>query len=197
MNSYEEWFNELLRWQKQRNTQIIGKNSVFLPEIPSTNTYIKENSELTNGAIVIAYQQTKGKGTKNRTWISNPGGLYLSLKLHIPFLQNFSPFWITAVVSIALCKTLEQLEFEPMIKWPNDIMINSKKVSGILTETIITNETIVSIIGVGCNVNNSLDEFFFSFPNLKTKITSLLLESKLHKSVSIGIILDLLLPLIE
>lgn len=197
MISFVDWNNELLLWQKQRTTQIIGKNSIFLAAIPSTNTYIKENSELTNGTIVIAYQQTQGKGTKNRTWISNPGGLYLSINLQLPFLKDFSPFWITAVVSVAFCDTLEQLGYKPIIKWPNDILINSKKVAGILTETIITNKTIISIVGIGCNVNNSLEQIFTSFPDLKTRITSLLFESQLQKPVSIKKILDLLLPLIE
>ncbi len=173
MQSFDEWQKEIKTWQNKTTTKLIGKNTILLAEIPSTNNYIKENLQLPTGTIVIAYQQTQGKGQKNRRWISNPGGLYLSIKLDMAPLDELSPFWVTAIVAISLCKTLEFLHLSPKIKWPNDVLIDNKKVAGILTETIMTNNNITLIIGLGCNVNNSLDEIMNDFPDLLSKITSL------------------------
>lgn len=190
MQSFEEWQREINKWQTNTSTHIIGKNIILLAEIPSTNMYLKENLQFPNGTIATAYIQTQGKGQRNRKWISNPGGLYLSIKFDIRPLNNFSPFWITAIVAIGLCKALETLNFSPRIKWPNDVLVNDKKVAGILTETIMTNNNITFIIGIGCNVNNSLDEIMTNFPELLSKITSLSSEEENHRQVSISSILE-------
>ena len=173
MQSFSDWEAEFKNWQRNSQAKIIGKQLILLAEIPSTNTYIKSLGQLKHGTIVAAYQQSQGKGQKNRTWISNPGGLYMSIKLNIHNFKNISPFWITAAVSIGLCKAINQIGLETTIKWPNDILIANKKVAGVLTETVMSQESITAIIGVGCNVNNSLEEIFKTFPDLKTTITSL------------------------
>lgn len=190
MQSFTEWESEFLEWQKNTNTRVIGKHIILLAEIPSTNVYLKENLQLQHGTIVAAYQQTSGKGQKNRKWISNPGGLYLSIKLDLSPSKNFSPFWITATVAIGLCKALTHLHMQPTIKWPNDVLINGRKVAGILTETVMTNSSITAIVGLGCNINNNLKEVFNSFPELQTKITSLTQELQKSSPLSFGEILE-------
>lgn len=173
MLSFTEWEKEFQNFQKASNTKIIGKNVILLPEIPSTNIYLKEHNELKHGTVVTAYEQLKGKGQKDRKWISKPGGLYLSIKLDILSTKNFSPFWITATVAIGFCKALNQIQLQPTIKWPNDLLLNGKKVAGILTETIMTNNSITAIIGIGLNVNNDLNEIITLFPDLQSKVTTL------------------------
>ena len=190
MLSFDEWESKLKNWQKQSRSRVIGKNAIFLSEIDSTNKYLKEKTQLSNGTIVAAYQQTQGKGQKNRTWISNPGGLYVSIKLDMKPLKEFQPFWITASVPVGLCKAIQELELEPLIKWPNDILINNKKVSGILTETILTNDKIVAIIGLGINIDNSLENVFTTFPELQLKISSLSKELSQKSSIDITALLE-------
>ena len=190
MITYPEWEAEFKKWQKDTRTTIIGKHMILLAEIPSTNTYIKTHEQLKHGTIVAAYTQSQGKGQKNRTWISNPGGLYLSIKLDINTLKYSSPFWVTATVSIGLCSAINKLGLEATIKWPNDILVNGKKVAGVLTETVLSSDSIIAVIGVGCNVNNSLNEIFTSFPELRERISSLLEETTNKTSIPFHNILE-------
>ena len=177
MQSFTRWEQELKTWLRESTTKVMGKNAIFFAEIDSTNKYLKEQSQLKHGTLVIAQQQRQGKGQKNRQWISNPGGLYMSIKLEIQSTQNFQPFWLTAMFSLGLCKALTQLGLSPTIKWPNDVLVNNKKIAGILTETIITQGSLTAIVGLGCNVNNSLDTISKSFPDLSSKISSVKLET--------------------
>jgi BirA family biotin operon repressor/biotin-[acetyl-CoA-carboxylase] ligase len=183
MKSYQDWKSEIDLWQKSRAFNVIGKNAIVFSEIGSTNNFIKENPDLENGTVVITQKQTQGRGQKNRSWLSNPGGLYFSIKLDLNPYSNFQPFWATAIASLGLCEALKELKLSPIIKWPNDILINDKKVAGVLTDTIITNSNITTVIGVGINVNNSLEEIFTFFPDLQNKITSI--ENEIPKYVEI------------
>lgn len=180
MLSFTDWEKEFQNFRKTSKTKIIGKTVILLADIPSTNIYLKEHTELKHGTIVAAYEQSQGKGQRNRKWISKPGGLYLSIKLDIFPSSNFSPFWITATVALGFCKALNQIGLQPTIKWPNDLLLNGKKVAGILTETIMTNNSITAIIGIGLNVNNNLDEIITLFPDLQSKVTTL--QHELHQS---------------
>ena len=190
MFSFLKWEKQITDWKKTSKSQLFVKNPIILSEISSTNIFLKEHDTLPHGTFVIAYQQTQGKGQKNRKWISTPGGLYFSIILNIPPSTSFQPFWLTATSSIGLCTALQTLGLQPSIKWPNDILISGKKVAGILTETIISNNKIISIIGIGCNIYNSLDDIFVSFPELKTQITSVEKELPRIKPDLIGIILE-------
>lgn len=194
---FQEWQNELKLWKDTTKSQLFSKNPIFLADVDSTNNYVKEHANLSHGTFVIAYQQKKGKGQKNRHWISNPGGLYLSIKLDLKFFSNFQPFWITATVAIGLCQALQELGLKPTIKWPNDILIQDKKVAGILTETIISNDNIITIIGLGCNISNSLEEICSVFPEVKSNITSLNQEIIQQKSNILSLLLEKILIFVE
>lgn len=152
-------------------------NFIFLDTIDSTNTYCKKIGEnrFTKDTVVIADTQSQGKGRKGRNWNSPKGkGLWFSLLLK-PYISlkelNFFPI----LISVALYNTFRDLEISTKIKWPNDIYLDSKKLCGILTESKIINNNIEYIvIGIGINVNLTLEDFN---NELKEKATSLLIST--------------------
>ena len=142
-------------------------------EIDSTNTYAKrllsqcaslrnEKGELTadgkkyNNSIIVAESQTAGRGRSGRTFVSpKKTGIYLSV-IVMPEGGVKNPARITAFSAVAVCRAIEKLYgAEPSIKWINDIFLNGKKVSGILTEGTANFETGIidsAIIGIGINI---------------------------------------------
>ena len=126
------------------------------------------------GTVVVALEQTSGRGRLGRTWSSPPGdGLYLSVILRpgVPFDQ----FWQMAfVAALAAAEAIRQVSgLTPEIKWPNDVLLNGRKVCGILVETREHGETgRPVIVGIGANLNNR--EFP---PDIADKATSIMLET--------------------
>ncbi len=146
--------------EKLLKTKYIGRKFIYFDEINSTNSYLKENKDLPNGAVVVAERQTAGRGRKGRKWNSPKyKGLYFSILLkkdiEIKNLSIFSLLFPLAVKEAIQNRTSKKV----YIKWPNDIYIENKKVSGILIETEIEGNSINNfIVGIGINVNTSLDE---------------------------------------
>ena len=136
-----------------------------------------------HGTVVEALEQTKGKGRKGRTWVSAKGeGLYFSLIVE-PQDSGERAAGLTLVMAMAICRALEEvLPFHKIqIKWPNDLIINRKKVCGILAELILDGAKIQGVIlGAGINL---LQETFEE--ELKDKATSLYLETKQAPDVSV------------
>lgn len=161
--------------EKEINTFVLGKNIYFFDEITSTNEYAKTiANNVEEGTIVVAKKQTKGKGRLDRKWISSKNeGIYFSLILK-PEIEVFKIMQITLIAGISLCETIKQMaNIDAKIKWPNDILINNKKVCGILTELNAQIDNIFYIIlGIGINVNNEKFD-----QDLKQKATSLYLET--------------------
>ena len=125
-------------------TQFLGREILHFKECDSTNRIAKE---LTNhGTLVIADRQTAGRGRLGRQWESNKGGIYMSVILP----AKNTPAVITLVCAIAVRRALGKGE----IKWPNDIVIDGKKVCGILCER--TENSIVC--GIGININNKVSK---------------------------------------
>ncbi len=147
---------------KDLNTQYIGKNIYIYKEVTSTNTVAKFLSMhgAENGTVIISEKQTKAKGRSGKSWESPLGGVWLSIILN-PNVDHSKLPLITLATGVAVAKTLEKIGVEnPEIKWPNDIMINGKKVCGILTEAIAKFNTIENvIIGVGIDANLDVAEF--------------------------------------
>ena len=141
--------------QKDLNTQYIGK-------VASTNTVAKFLSmhNVANGTVVISEKQTQAKGRSGKSWESPLGGVWLSIILKPNVDQSKFPM-ITLATGVAVAKTLEKIGVEePEIKWPNDIMINGKKICGILTEAIAKFNTVENvIIGVGIDANLDVSQF--------------------------------------
>ena len=140
------------------NTKIIGRKIHYFKSISSTNLYAKkladENAE--DGTIVIADVQTSGRGRKNRNWTSDAGGLWFSTVLH-PDIPPQQGMLITMTSSIAVAKAIQDMGLSPVIKWPNDLLVNDKKICGILTELDAEMDKInYAIVGIGINTNNML-----------------------------------------
>ena len=139
------------------NTQIMGKHIVHYDEVSSTQDIAAELARggAAEGTLVIAEMQTKGRGRKGRSWVSLPeGGIYLSLILR-PNLMPSQIVQIPLIAGVALTKAIkESVPLQPMIKWPNDIIIGKKKVGGILTEMSCEIDGVnYVVLGIGLNVN--------------------------------------------
>ncbi|MBZ2175814.1 biotin--[acetyl-CoA-carboxylase] ligase [Schnuerera sp. xch1] len=153
-------------------TNFIGKNIEYFHSIPSTNIKAKEIAySKEEGTIVIAEEQTQGKGRIGRNWASPKGkGIWVSIILK----PNMNPDKVpkmTLIGAAAISKALKNMGIKSYIKWPNDIIIGGKKVCGILTEMNYKRDMISYVImGIGMNVN--LDEDDFN-DELKDKATSL------------------------
>lgn len=143
------------------STKIIGKEIHYFEKISSTNYFAKQlaNKGAQEGTIVVADVQTKGRGRKGRTWSSPSGGLWFSVILY-PHIPPERGMLVTMTASVAVAQAIEQItDLKPVIKWPNDLLINGKKVCGILTELDAELDRInYTVIGIGINVNNEIDE---------------------------------------
>ncbi len=144
------------------NTKYIGKELYVFNEVSSTNTVAKFLSmhDVENGTVIISEKQTDAKGRSGKYWESPLGGVWLSIILK-PNVDHSKLPLITLATGVAVAKTLEKIGVEnPEIKWPNDIMIDGKKVCGILTEAVAKLNTIENVIvGVGIDANLEINEF--------------------------------------
>ncbi|WP_407375436.1 biotin--[acetyl-CoA-carboxylase] ligase [Methanobrevibacter sp.] len=147
---------------KDLNTNFMGKDIYIYKEVSSTNTVAKflSQHDVKNGAVVISEKQTDAKGRSGKAWASPLGGVWLSVILH-PEVDHSKLPMITLAAGVAVAKALEKIGVEnPEIKWPNDIMINGKKVCGILTEAVAKFNTIENIIlGIGIDANLEVTDF--------------------------------------
>jgi BirA family biotin operon repressor/biotin-[acetyl-CoA-carboxylase] ligase len=149
----------------------IKKNKIFnkiilFKKIDSTNNFLKSN-DFPTGTIVLSETQTSGKGKYGKKWISPKGGLWFSCVIN---KRSKRPYFYVILSSLAVVDTLKNYAVDAKIKWPNDILIRHKKVSGILVENDYYKGKI--IIGVGINVNNKVPK------NTDIKATSLKIEKK-------------------
>ena len=127
--------------------------------LASTNDYAKRLKGKEKDRIIVALSQTKGRGREGRTFSSGKGGLYMTW-LHFPKdLPAKNAFTLVQKAAVAVCKTVESYGVKAEIKWPNDVLVDGKKICGVLTENALKGDKIFSsIIGVGLNVNNRLEE---------------------------------------
>jgi BirA family biotin operon repressor/biotin-[acetyl-CoA-carboxylase] ligase len=135
----------------------LGRSLHYFLELDSTNTYARRLAECgaSEGEIVIAEQQTNGRGRLGRYWISPPFvNLYLSVVLR-PTLPPHQAPQITLMAAVALADTIAAVASQsPAIKWPNDIVMGGKKLAGILTESSSDSRAIdFVILGIGVNLN--------------------------------------------
>ncbi len=138
--------------------------------LDSTNTEALKQAKLgaDEGLCVIARQQTAGRGRYGRTWVSErDAGIYFSLVLR-PKLEIHDLSLITLMSGVAVYDTLSEFGLEPDIKWVNDILVNEKKIAGILAETTETDDGLAVVVGIGINLTSA------NFPHdLVTTATSL------------------------
>lgn len=141
------------------NTKIIGRRIYSYNQTSSTNdlAYRLAEDKLNEGACVFAESQDKGRGRLARKWESPKGvGIYFSVILR-PKIAPQQAAQVTLMASLAVATAIRKItSLEAFIKWPNDILINGKKVCGILTEMSAEMDTVkFLILGIGLNVNTS------------------------------------------
>ena len=133
-----------------------GKTCLCFDILDSTQEYGKElaKTESVHGTLIVADTQTAGKGRRGRIWQS-PKGTTISMSLCLePKISVEHISGMTLVMALAVAEAIKELTgSEPQIKWPNDIVVNGKKICGILTELCFQNGKGIVIIGVGINVN--------------------------------------------
>lgn len=144
--------------------EIFGrKEYIYYQETDSTNSQARAlaSKGYPEGTLVVADMQTAGRGRRGRSWYS-PGnqGIYMSLILR-PVLPLKEISRISLLVAVAVAETLEEeLNLPARIKWPNDILVNNKKIAGILSEVVSDMDGIEYIVvGIGLNINNQLQDF--------------------------------------
>ncbi len=154
-------------------TKFIGKKIIYLETVGSTNTYLKEIGNIEkDGTVVISEEQTKGRGRLGRSFKSNSGeGIYMSILLK-PNISLEKASFITLIVGASIIKTFNKLGVKSLIKWPNDIILNNKKLGGVLTELSCEKDSINYIVtGIGINVKTlAFDD------EIKDKATSIYKE---------------------
>ncbi len=151
--------------QRGLSTSYIGKEIYYFPELKSTNTIAKEKAlhraeGINEGTLIIAEWQSAGKGRLGREWFSPTGGIWFSIILY-PQLSPSYISRITLMTAVAVVKAIRICtQIKSQIKWPNDILINKKKVCGILTEMSAELDIINwVVVGIGVNVNIKQREF--------------------------------------
>jgi BirA family biotin operon repressor/biotin-[acetyl-CoA-carboxylase] ligase len=144
---------------------VMFKNSIWynLHETESTNSFLHEklmSEKLPEGSVVTADYQTKGRGQRGSSWQSEAGkNLLMSIVVYPEFLKVTEAFMLSKCVALAACDLLSVYSNKVQIKWPNDILIDGKKVAGILIENILRgSEIYASIVGIGINFNQQLFE---------------------------------------
>ncbi len=155
-------------------TSWLGKNIIYEEIMESTNKYAKKLGEenVTNGTVVVTKKQTAGRGRRGRNWISPEGNCYFSLLLK-PSIQTEHASRLTLVSALALAEAINNVAgLETQIKWPNDVVVDGKKLCGILTESSIDVDDLkYVVIGIGINVNQKKFD-----PEIDSMATSISLQ---------------------
>lgn len=144
-----------IKWKL--DTKILGKEVISYKKVDSTNdvAYMLAEKGMKEGAAILAEEQVLGKGRHGRNWVSPPrGGIYMSCILRPRIAPNEIPR-ITLLAAVAVAKAIREVTgLAAVIKWPNDIMVNQRKVCGILTELKAEQDRVdFLILGIGVNVN--------------------------------------------
>jgi BirA family biotin operon repressor/biotin-[acetyl-CoA-carboxylase] ligase len=162
-------------------TLFVGQHAIHLTAVDSTNSYASEmlrQMRPSEGTIIYTFEQNKGRGQRGNDWISEPNkNIALSLILYPSFLAPKDQFLLTKTISLAMAdlmaETLAGMNFSVKIKWPNDIYVNEKKIAGILTENVISENKIQSsVIGIGININQ------INFENLNATSFNILTDKE-------------------
>lgn len=160
------------------DTRVLGQTLEYHDQVESTQdlAHIRARENAPEGYLIVADSQLKGRGRLQRRFQSeNKNGGWFSFILR-PDMPPLHAQKLTLITAIALIRTIKQkTTLQPQIKWPNDVLINGKKLAGILTEMQAEQDRIhYMVIGVGININHRPDEFS---EEIKDKVTSLLIET--------------------
>lgn len=135
-------------------TKFFGQNAIYYPSVPSTMDVARKEARngADDGTVVVAGEQTEGRGRMNRTWLSPKGNLAFSIILYPEV--SYLPF-LVIIAALAVVYSIERATgLRTLIKWPNDIIIEGKKVGGILIENEVKrNKVQYAIVGIGINID--------------------------------------------
>ena len=155
---------------KGLTTRFIGQNVLYYPSVTSTNDIARQQAlqKAVEGTAVIADRQTSGRGRLKRAWVSPQGNIAVTIILY-PARENLR--YLTILAALAVLRSVEKTtRLKCQLKWPNDVLINNKKVCGILLESQAASDSVdYAIIGIGINVNMKLSDY----PEIASIATSL------------------------
>ncbi len=141
-------------------TLFLGKEVIYMPSCHSTNDIalqMLKKPDTREGLVLITDHQTNGRGQRGNNWESDSGSnLTLSIILKPNFLQASDQFYLNMVASLAVRRMVDYFVNgqDVKVKWPNDVLLNEKKVAGILIENTLQRSSIQwSVVGMGINVN--------------------------------------------
>jgi BirA family biotin operon repressor/biotin-[acetyl-CoA-carboxylase] ligase len=158
-------------------TEFVGRNFIYCDEIDSTNSEMLANKHKykKSGTILLAEKQLKGKGRKDRIWQSAKGlNLTFSILLARDIVSELNINQLNLAASLTVAQAIENLyQSRTELKWPNDVLINGKKVAGILIETTVKGSKIERVvIGFGINLNQIVFQGDFNYPPTSLKLES-------------------------
>lgn len=147
--------------KKSHERSCIAKHLHF-QQIDSTNTWAKRHTDQwapQGVTLITASEQTAGRGRFKRRWESPPNvNIYATFCFWFESNRPEEIGYIPQLLALAAAQTLETLGFFPQIKWPNDVLLNEKKIAGILCETLVEDQKRGIVCGIGLNVNMSSEE---------------------------------------
>lgn len=164
-------------YKTNQHTLFMGKNIVFVPECPSTNDLamsLLQQPAMIEGTVVITNCQTAGRGQRGNTWITEPGqNLTFSVVLKPTSVSVKNQFYLTMATALAVYDYLTGKTDKPVyIKWPNDVLVEDKKICGILIESIVQGNVLKgAVAGIGLNINQK--EFSISTATSLKNVTGL------------------------
>src|SRR5262245_6869784 len=141
-------------------TRLLGRRTIVFDRLDSTNTYAATlaSDPANDGLVVVAREQTAGRGQHGRSWHAPAGSSVLLSVLLFPPPLLLRPALLTAWAAVSVCESIGELAgLEAQIKWPNDVLIDDRKVCGILIE-----QAKGAVVGIGLNLNQTAEYFAFA-----------------------------------
>jgi BirA family biotin operon repressor/biotin-[acetyl-CoA-carboxylase] ligase len=182
--------------QEKLQTRRFGKRLLFRSVVNSTNDWAKELAEqgMQEGTVVVAGHQTAGRGRFGREWVSPKGGLWFSMVLR-PEQKASQAAKLVFVASLAVASVLHnKYGLRTEIKWPNDVLVEGRKICGILVETRSSNrEPVYSIMGIGINANVCCNMFL----PVPIRSTATSVQNELGRKIRLSRLLQAVLEELE
>jgi BirA family biotin operon repressor/biotin-[acetyl-CoA-carboxylase] ligase len=179
------------------DTKRLGQRVHVFDRLDSTNTLSLSfaNDPAQHGLVILAREQTAGRGQYGRTWQAPPGSSVLLSVLLFPPPELRRPAVLTAWAAVAVCETISiAANLKATIKWPNDVLVGGKKVCGILIEQRTTGNQespLAAVVGIGLNVSQSAQMFEQAGLPLAASLSSISGNSFTHEDVAIALIRQL------
>jgi BirA family biotin operon repressor/biotin-[acetyl-CoA-carboxylase] ligase len=160
---------------KGLKTAIVGRNILYYRTLPSTMDFAKKLARegMGEGVVVLCDEQTEGRGRQGRKWFASPSSSILMSVVFRPTLEQLPQ--INMLASLAIVLTIKKVTgINSTIKWPNDVLIDGKKVAGILMENVFEGEALeAAVVGVGLNISLHVS----AYPEISSIATSLSVET--------------------